>query len=127
MTFLIILAGYVVGMLVTARIIGNDIHKSNNEGLGPDDSYAWTMLAFVWPFLALFFGWDWWVRGAERKLVREANNEEKRRKAEVQAREKRNQERDDAMRPWNLILRDPDASEEQKAFAQDVLRGLALK
>jgi hypothetical protein len=127
MTFLIILGSYVFCTLITARVIGNDIHESNNEGIGEDDSYAWTLLAIIWPLLALFFGWDWWVRGAERKVTREARKAEKRRKIEVQEREKRNQERDDAMRPWNSMLRDPDASEEQKALATQVLRDLAVK
>lgn len=127
MTFLIILAGYVVGMLITARIIGNDIYRSNQESYGEDDSYGWTALAIVWPVLALGFGWYWWASGAERKVQRDAVKESKARDKENALREARNRERDDAMRPWNLMLRDPEATEEQKALAQQVLRDLALK
>jgi len=122
-TFLIILACYALGTLITARIIGNEIYKEDGERA----TYGFTALALIWPVLAVVFGWEWWATGAERKDLRQARKAEKQRKADIVAREKRNQERDDAMRPWNLILRDPEASEEQKAFAQDVLRGLALK
>lgn len=128
MTFLIILAGYVVGMLVTARVIGSEVHRENTQHpYAEDESYAWTAWAIVWPLLAVGFGWYWWVRGDERKEIRSARNEEKARKKEELLRDARNRERDDAMRPWNLTLRDPKASEEEKTFAQEVLRGLALK
>lgn len=120
MTFLIILAGYIAATLVAARIIGYYCHKD-------EESYAYTAFALAWPILAIIFGWEWWVTGAERKATRVAHKAEKKRKAEVEARERKNRERDDCMRPWNMILRDPDASEEQKAFAREVLRGLALK
>lgn len=120
MTFLIILAGYVVGTLITARIIGNEIHKDG------DDEYGMTALAFVWPVLALIFGWLWWVEGAERKEARLARKE--RVKAEkVEAARVAEKKRLDALcEPWRMALRDPNASEQEKAFAEEMLRGLVL-
>lgn len=123
MTFLIILAGYMVGTLITARMIGREIYKED----GATAKYGQTAFALIWPVIAVIFGWEWWVSGAERKAERVERKAEKRAKVESEARAKRNQERDDAMRPWNLTLRDPNASPDEKAFAQEVLRGLALK
>jgi len=123
MTFLIILAGYIVGMLITARVIGNEIYKDDDVRA----TYGQTVFAILWPAIVVICGWEWWVSGAERKEMRAARKESKKRAAEIAEREKKNAERDDVMRPWKLMLRDPDASEEMKAFAKDVLRGLAEK
>ena len=120
MTFLIILAAYMAAALVTARVIGYYCHRDK-------ESYGYTAFALVWPVLAIIFGWEWWVKGAERKEERQVVKEKSKAKALNEERKRKNQERDDAMRPWNMTLRDPRATEEEKAFAQEVLRGLALK